>query len=71
MGGCDIFARTSCITSPHYIHFQKEYGVGTDALSLSVWTVLEKMMDSITPVALTAHHTPNLVYCTGTSHIRQ
>ena len=55
---------------PYYIHFQKEYGFGTSALSVSACTVFEKRMDSITPVALTAHHTPNLMYCIGTSHKR-
>jgi hypothetical protein len=70
MGGYDFFAPTACITSPHYIHFQKEYGVGTSALSLSACTVFEKRVDSITPVALTAHHTLNLMYCIATSHVR-
>ena len=36
---------------------------GTSALFLSACTVFKERMDSITPVALTAHHTPNLMYC--------
>lgn len=30
----------------------------------------KKKMGSITPVALTAHHAPNLMYSIGTSHMR-
>jgi hypothetical protein len=71
MDGCDYLLEQPVLFLLHYIHFKKEYGVGsvgTSALSLSACTVFEKRMDSIISVALTAHHTPNLMYCIGTSH---